>query len=72
MSDPLPSLETSQDASPSIEIGYAVKAPKAGPAVRASKWTEWDGGQLGGRPVSLLHTPFNDALQCSHYYLSNH
>jgi hypothetical protein len=35
----------------SVEIGYAVKAPKAGPAIRAPRWTEWDGGQLGGRPV---------------------
>lgn len=72
MSDPLPSLETSQDAPPSIEIGYAVKAPKAGPAVRASKWTEWDGGQLGGRPVSCRTFFFNNAgsIHVAHIYLT--
>ena len=34
---------------PSVEVGFAKKGP---PALAAPRWTDWDGGKLGGRPVS--------------------
>jgi hypothetical protein len=51
MSDDDHSDSGSSLATSGVELGFARKALRGVPAICAPRWSAWDGGKLGGRPV---------------------